>query len=129
MRKTVIINEKEYEMKANLGTAILYRNLTGRDWLSDLTRIKNKEVTDETQVYDMVLQMFFCMNIHAKTVKKEEETSEVYLERLEKRITDKKYFIWLDENDFDFSSFDKEIIKEVMSLWNRQRVTAVQAKN
>jgi len=129
MRKTITINEKEYEMKANLGTAILYKNLTGRDWLSDLNRIKKKEIPEMMETYGIILQMFFCMNVHGKTVKKEDESSETYLERLEKQISDKKYFIWLDENDFDFSSFDIKIMTEVLGLWNKQKISTIESKN
>lgn len=55
MRKTIKINEKNYEMKANLGTAVLYRKLTGRDWLQDLTKIRNKET--EINALDIIIEI------------------------------------------------------------------------
>ena len=118
MRKTITINEKNYEMKANLGTAVLYRKLTGRDWLQDLTKIRNKET--EINALDIIIEMAYCMNVQAKGLD---------LDEMEKLLTQKALFQWKDEEDFSITSFNKEVMREVISLWNNQERSNIEIKN
>ena len=119
MRKIITINEKQYEMKANLGTATYYRKLTGRDWLSDLGKITRKEVGG-AEATEAVIEMAYCMNLHAR---------DLDLEEAEKLLNDKELFRWKDKEDFDLGSFNVRVMKEVIGLWNSQNKTTIEVKN
>ena len=119
MRKIITINEKQYEMKANLGTAVYYRKLTGRDWLSDLGKITRKEISG-SEATEAVVEMAYCMNLHAKDLE---------LDEAEKFLNDKELFKWKDREDFDLGSFNVGVVKEVIGLWNSQNKSTIQVKN
>ena len=118
MRKIITINEKNYEMKANLGTAVLYRKLTGRDWLQDLTKIRNKET--DVNALDIIIEMAYCMFVQAKGLE---------LDEAEKLLTQAELYKWKDTEDFGVGSFNKQVMKEIILLWNQQERSAIEIKN
>lgn len=118
MRKIITINEKNYEMKANLGTAVLYRKLTGRDWLQDLTKIRNKD--SNISALDIIIEMAYCMNVQAKGLN---------LDEMEKLLTPEGLFNWKDQEDFSVSSFNKDVMREIILLWNNQEKSTIASKN
>lgn len=118
MRRTITINGKDYEMKANLGTGMYYRMLTGRDWLQDLTKITRKEA--DFDINEAIIEMAYCMNVHAITDNYEEA---------EKKMNKKSFFYWKDEGDFDLGSFNREVSVQIINLWNSQRKNTIEGKN
>ena len=118
MRKIITINEKQYEMKANLGTAVLYRKLTGRDWLSDLQNIREKKAG--TNALDTIIEMAYCMFVQAKGLE---------LDEAEKLLTQAELYKWKDTEDFGVGSFNKKVMQDIILLWNQQERSAIEIKN
>lgn len=117
MNKEIKIGEKSYPMIANLGTAILYRDLTKRDWTQDLVSVKEKKVPVALSL-TIIQEMAYCMNVQA--------TSST-LEEMEAKLNKNDYFLWISQ--FDLASFGKDCMTEIMGLWNSQDKSVIEGKN
>lgn len=113
----VKLGDKKYPMTANLGTAILYRDLTHRDWIQDLTAVKEKKVSGAL-ILTIIQEMAYCMNIQATASS---------FEDMEAKMNKNSFFEWVSQ--FDLLSFDKEATTTIMGLWNEQKKTNIEGKN
>ena len=64
MKKTIVIDEKEYLMASSAFTQFAYRDLTGRSLLSDLNSLQELDLDDSnnlTNVIEMILDISYIM--------------------------------------------------------------------
>ena len=64
MKKTIVIDEKEYLMASSAFTQFAYRDLTGRSLLSDLNSLEGMDLDDLnnlTNVIEMILDITYIM--------------------------------------------------------------------
>lgn len=64
MKKTIVIDEKEYVMASSAYTQFAYRDLTGRSLLSDLNSLQGLDLDDLnnlTNVIEMILDIAYIM--------------------------------------------------------------------
>lgn len=135
MRKEFKIGEQTVPMETNLGTAILYKRLTGRDLFGDILRIKSSnDIREDDQagleerasaLTNMVVISTEIAQSLAYVMAAQGETSDV--QRLMRKMNENDYLGWLFK--FGPMDFDAEVRREVLAFWQAQQNITSESKN
>lgn len=135
MRKEFKIGEQTVPMETNLGTAVLYKRLTGRDLFGDILRIKSSnDIREDDQagleerasaLANMVVISTEIAQSLAYVMAAQGETSDV--QRLMRKMNENDYLGWLFK--FGPMDFDAEVRREVLAFWQAQQNITSESKN
>lgn len=150
MRKNIQIGEKTFTMDCSLGTAYLYRCLTGNDLMEVFTKLGNLKREAQPVIAKMVKkeqltaeerQILFSNTdlfkeesreiaykmAYVMTVQGAFEDPSEHVEEMEALMTEKDYRKWTFK--VGMSEFDAQVQAEIIGLWTNNQKTLSESKN
>lgn len=128
MKKIINVGNKQIECACNALTPFIYTEVFGRDFLKvvvsfrtyankDANNFSDDEMSDITVKTRAFSEMLFVMNKQHQI----EKANDLM------KLTKADYYDWLSE--FEQGDFGINVMSEVLSLWQGQADTKVEAKN
>lgn len=128
MKKIINVGNKQLECACNALTPFIYTEVFGRDFLKvvvsfrtyankDANNFSDDEMSDITVKTRAFSEMLFVMNKQHQI----EKANDLM------KLTKADYYDWLSE--FEQGDFGINVMSEVLSLWQGQADTKVEAKN
>lgn len=120
MNRTIRIGEQDVLMRASALTAVIYRNLFGKDLTIELNKKRTSKNSEDSGL-DIFKQLAFVMSWQA--IPRETKITEAM-----KRLTIEDYYEWLDtieETDF----FDGDTLASITNVWVSSQKTQIALKN
>ena len=128
MKKIINVGNKQIECACNALTPFIYTEVFGRDFLKvvvsfrtyankDANNFSDDEMSDITVKTRAFSEMLFVMNKQHQI----EKANDLM------KLTKADYYDWLSE--FEQGDFGINVMSDVLSLWQGQADTKVEAKN
>lgn len=116
MLKTIKIGERNYDMRSSALTAMIYKNLFGKDLIAQL-----QETKESKSNLDLFKELAFVMAWQA--IPKKEKITEAL-----KSLSLADYYEWIDGiEEIDF--YNEEVLREITLLWLSNQQSIIQLKN